>query len=1002
MKRFLILFMCLVSYLSGAQQSMIYTDDLATYNKALDLYQAEQYNAAQRLFKEVARDSDDQTIQGNAAYYVANCAVRLNHPNADILVEKFVEEYPTSVKTNTAVVDIADYYFDNGNFNQARKWYDRVDEGTLSRKRKNKYYFNKGYTYVLTKRYDEARKYMNRVVNSPEYKEQAKYYLGYMAYDGEELEEAAKMFEQVQSLPSNDDRLGYYKADLYYKLGDFENAIKMATDYLPRANRSEQSELNRIIGQSLFNLKNYSEALPYLEQYKGQGGKLNNNDFYQIGYVYYVKGDYAKAIEIFNKIVGGKDATAQNAYYHLGQSYIQVGRPEDALNAFKLASELDFDAEITQDALYNYAKLSYEYGNPYASVSKIIISYIDAYPKAENVEEMNDYLIDSYFSSKNYKEALVLMERRRILGNEDVYGKVALYQGYREFSETEYNTAIENFNKTISYSKDLAQRKKGLFWKAQSFYQLGDYRKAAEHFKKAEQINVAIEEDNLLDYDLGYTHFQLEEYAEAIRSLKSFVSQDQIEETRKMDATMRIADSYYVTKEYAKAITNYNSVIESGVPQGDYALFQRAMSKGFLGQSDQKIDDLQQFENTYAKSKYRDDVIYELGNTYINNGQADKGLAAYDRLIREFPTSSYTAPAMMRKGLQLYNENQLPQALTIFKRVAERFAGTPQAVEAISSARQVYIDQGNTNEYADWVRGLDGIEVTDNELDDIMFESAEQPYVRENYMAAEQGMRKYLFKFPKGKHALQANFYLAQSLYAQGDQQESLPFYEKVIDRERNEFTEQALARLAEMYLKENDTANSIRILRKLEELADFPQNVIYARSNLMKLYYQEKDYALAAKYADLVQNTPGVEQRIINDAQVIVARSYWEKGDESRAREAYATLRKDAAGSLGAEAHYYKAYFEFEDNEYDATITTVTNLTKNYGSYRLWANKGLILMGKSYAQKDELLNATTILEAVVINAASYPEIVEEARRELNKVRVEQAKTNSSVPTDDN
>jgi TolA-binding protein len=981
---------------------MIFTDDLAEYNHALDLFQAEQYNAARKLFKEVAEKSNDETIKGNAAYYVANCAVRLNHPNADQLVEEFVEKYPSSTKRNNAVVDIAEYYFDNGNFNYARKWYDRVEVSTLSRKRRNKYYFNKGYTYVLNKRYDIARRNLTKVLSDPEYKEQANYYLGYMAYDGEELEEAAKLFEQVRNLPSNDDRLGYYKADLYYKLGDFESAIKMSNEYLPKANRKEASQLNRIIGQSLFNMKRYDEALPYIERYEGEGGRLNNNDFYQIGYVYYKQENYDKAIEIFNKIIGGKDATAQNAYYHLGQSYIRVDRKEDALNAFKLASELNFDAEITKDALYNYAKLSYEYGNPYDSVSAVIISYLDSYPEAENVDEMNDFLIDSYFTSKNYKEALKLMEGRRIQGNENVYGKVALFQGFNEFNNSEYNEAIENFNKTIAYSRDAAQRKQGLFWKAQAFYQLGDYRQALEHFKKADQISEPVKEDELLSYDLGYTHFQLGQYAEALPEFMSFVSSETSDDTRFIDATMRIADSYYVTKNYTDAISNYNKVIDANAPQSDYALFQRAMSRGFLSENDQKIKDLQKFIFDYDKSKYRDDVLYELGNTYINTGSADQGQQTYDQLIREFPNSTYTAPAMMRKGLQLYNDNKLDKALRIFKQVAERFNGTPQAVEAISSARQVYIDQGRTNDYADWVRGLDGIEVTDSELDDIMFESAEQPYVREKYIAAEQGMRKYLFKFPRGKHALKANFYLAQSLFAQGKQKESTPFYEKVLEKERNEFTEQALARLAEIYLKSDDSANSIRVLRQLEELADFPQNVIYAQSNLMKLYYEQQDYAQAAKYAVIVQNTPGVEQRAFNDAQVILARSYWEQGDYNLARDAYAVLRKNAAGSLGAEALYYKAYFEFDDREYDQVIKTVTDLSKNFGSYRLWANKGLILMGKSYAEKQELLNANTVFEAVVKNSTNYPELVEEARTELNKIKIQQAKTNSSVLTDDN
>ena len=128
----------------NAQQSKIFTDDLRTYNQAIDLYQEDQYVAAQRLFEKVKNQVNDDVIQGNAAYYIANCAVRLNQRNADALMESFVEEYPTSTKRNTAYIDVANYYFDNGKYKQAAKWYERVDMSTLSRKQKNKYNFNTG------------------------------------------------------------------------------------------------------------------------------------------------------------------------------------------------------------------------------------------------------------------------------------------------------------------------------------------------------------------------------------------------------------------------------------------------------------------------------------------------------------------------------------------------------------------------------------------------------------------------------------------------------------------------------------------------------------------------------------------------------------------------------------------------------------------------------------------------------------------------------------------
>ena len=65
--------------------------------------------------------------------------MRLNQQNADELVEQFVEQYPTSTKRNTAFLDVADYYFENEKYAYAQKWYEKVDEESLSRTEQEKY-----------------------------------------------------------------------------------------------------------------------------------------------------------------------------------------------------------------------------------------------------------------------------------------------------------------------------------------------------------------------------------------------------------------------------------------------------------------------------------------------------------------------------------------------------------------------------------------------------------------------------------------------------------------------------------------------------------------------------------------------------------------------------------------------------------------------------------------------------------------------------------------------
>jgi outer membrane protein assembly factor BamD (BamD/ComL family) len=255
----------------------------------------------------------------------------------------------------------------------------------------------------------------------------------------------------------------------------------------------------------------------------------------------------------------------------------------------------------------------------------------------------------------------------------------------------------------------------------------------------------------------------------------------------------------------------------------------------------------------------------------------------------------------------------------------------------------------------------------------------------------------YVSKFPNGIHALKANFYLAQSYYADGLESNSVAGYDFVISKQRNEFTEQSLARLAEIHLKKNDYAKAAPVLKRLETEADFPQNVTFAQANLMRTYYDQKDYVNAVVYADKVLANPKTDNKVKSDAQIIVARSAIQVNDEPKARSAYAKLLTIAKGELAAEALYYDAYFKNKDGKYEESNKTVQKLAKDYSGYKYFGAKGLIVMAKNYYQMKDNFSATSILESVIKNFASYEDVVAEAQTELDMIKGEAAKTNSSI-----
>jgi tetratricopeptide (TPR) repeat protein len=999
LNRLLFLSLALGAMNLSAQQSTIYTHNLKDFEKAVALYNDKQYQAAQILFEKTKTTNQDMEVQADCAYYIANCAIRLDQMNADVLMEEFVEDYPTSTKQNQAFVEVAGYYFSQGKYAQALKWYDKVDEATMSNADRERYNFQKGYSYFTAGDKKQADKYLNKVVNSKTYGSQSKYYLGFLAYESDNYKDANKYFEQVEDQDKYKEKMSYFQADMNFKLGSFQKAIDLGVPQLAKSDANEKSELNKIIGESYFNLKQYDKAIPYLKEYKGKKGKWSNTDFYQLGYAYYKQADYENAIAQFNKIIEGNDFVAQNAYYHLGESYLKTDRKQQALNAFKNASEMDYDLKIQEDASLNYAKLSYEIGNPYQSVPEVLNAFLEKYPATPFKQEVQTLLINSYITSKNYKEALSLLEKDRSPENRKAYQKVAFYRGMELYTDGNYQEALALFKKSIAEQRDPRFTARATFWKAETEYTLDQYSEALISFKQFMAFDEAknTPEYKNVNYNLAYTYFKQKEYEQAAKYFGDYVATAKDDKVRLNDAYLRLGDSQFVTAKYWPAMDAYNKAIDMKGIDADYAFFQKGISYGFVQRNDRKIEDLTKFVNAYPKSKYADDALYELGNTYVTENNTTKALQTYDELIADYKTSSYVSKALMRQALIYYNAEKDQQALAKFKQVVAAYPNTPEAVEAVATARLIYVDNGNVDEYATWVKALDFVDVSDADLDNTSFEAAEKQYLQNNTKQAISSLSSYVSKFPNGISSLKANFYLAQSYYAEGLESNAVPHYEFVISKARNEFTEQALARLSQIHLKANNYAKAIPVLKRLEAEADFPQNVTFAQSNLMKSYYDGEDYANAVIYADKVIANTKTEDRVKSDAQIIVARSAIKTNNEAKARTAYAKLLTIAKGELAAEALYYDAYFKNKDGKFEASNTAVQKLSKDYSGYKYFGAKGLVVMAKNFYGLKDSFQATYILESIIKNFKAYPDVVEEAQKELDAIKGEESKRNSSI-----
>lgn len=988
------------------QQSEIDVNLLADYNHAVKLFNSKAYAAAQKTFTEVSENAQDRRrLKADADYFDAMCAIRLNQTDADKKVLNFVENHPNSNKKDKAYFNVGNYYFANKKASYSLKWYSKVNIDALSEANRKELNFKMGYAFLSTRNLDLAKNKFITLINDPKYGNDSRYYFGYISYKQEDYVIAEKTLQEIADDQAYKSEVTYYLLDISFKAGRFEKCIEVGKQLLEKAKPKEKSEISKIIGESYFNLQKYEEAIPYLKSYRGKKGKWNNTDYYQLGYAYFKQNDFENAVSNFNRIIDEENNVSQKAYYNLGECYIYLEKKPEALNAFKSASEMNFDLKVKEDAALNYAKLSYEEGNPYKSVAEVLQDFLKAYPKSPSYAEINGLVVTSFLYQQDYQGALDYLAKNKSKQNRDLTNEVSYYRAIQLFNTNKLQEALPYFAQGKK-SSDNSVKDQSKYWSAETNYRLGELQTALNEFSefKNSSSKSEIVEFAQVDYNIGYTHFKLKDYPNAAKSFQDFINTENEDMTMNDDATIRMGDSYFATKEYTKAIKSYKKVAEEFGTGADYAQYQMAMSYGFLDRNDDKVTQLEGLLTNFELSNFRDDALFQLGNTYSAQKDNEKSHGAYKRLFSRFPRSSYNPRALLRDGLLYYNDNENEKALNTYKQIVAKFPNSPQAREAVENAEKVHIDMGTVDEYAVWVKGLSFVDVKDADIDNATYESAENKFLANDVEKAIAGFGKYVASFPNGLHALKANFYLSQLLVKINNPDEAIIGYRYVVSQPQSEFSEEALNKLSQILLEKEDWENAIPLLERLEQEANFAQNILYAQSNLMKGYYQSGFFEKAVNYAEKILLQDKLEVNVEYDAKIIIARSAFRTDDFPKAEEFYTEVERNASGELKAEALYFSAYFQNLNKQYADSNKTVQTITSDYSAYKYWGAKSFIVMAKNYyaLENSDPYQATYILENIIKNFTQFEDVVNDAKNELKKIKLNEAKTNNSVTTPKN
>lgn len=988
-----------------AQQTRFLADPQAAFKQAKEYFQREQYSLAYPLLKDIELQQRETDRSNNAIqyqeikYYTIVCGLKQNEEGAARKSEDFIGLEDNEARVQMMSFHLAEYFFRKKNFAKAIDLYDQVSIENLSNRDIADMKFHQGYAYFTVQRFDRAKPALNAIRTSqsdPNYAA-ANYYYGFIAFYDKNYREALDAFKVVEDHEEYGKVAPYYISVIYYMQSDKQKALEYAETKLKRGNLFYEKEMQQLVGHGYFMQKQYAKALPYLENYIAKAEKLTREDLYELSYCYYNTSNWNKAIGGFKQLGGKEDSLAQNAMYLLGDAYLKTGQKANARNAFLFCSANSSNDNQRQVSMYNYAKLSYELGYQDVALTELQ-KFLQTYPQSEFSNEASELLVSVLTNTNNYKDALNLIEGFKSPSPlaRKLYPRILYGRATEMINDGMLVSANELLTRAEIHPDNESVLPFVQFWKGEIAYRLGKTDDAIRYYFDYLKSNASNGEVNANNakYNLGYSFLKKENYQQAMGFFEQLVKTPRINSPAlEQDAYIRMADCNYMNREYKKAKSMYDKVLEFSWPASDYATFQNAMITG-VGNSKEKINLLIGISRKYPGSSLIPDANMEIAGSYLSNEQYREAIPFLKNVVSD-PNSSLKPKALLRLGIAYYNLDNNAEALKQYASLLQQFANSPEAEEALENAKVIYVEEGRTAEYVNFARSM-GKEISTTQEEQLAYQEAEVQFNNGNFAAAAKKYEDYLERFPQGKHSLEALYYKSEIYFNQKDWAKAASGYEVLADRVPNRFGEKSLLNAARLnFFDLKNFVKAEKYFTKLKEFATTQETKLEAMRGLLRSQFQLKKWSDATENAKDLLNQKGIgtDDKVL--ANLAIARSYQSESQYSEAITYYRNVAGLSKAAYGAEARYEIANCFFIQNRMGDAEKAAFEVINKAGSYEEWVTKAYILLGDVYFKQKDYFNAKATFQSVIENA-KVENLRLEAERKLKQVE-EEEKKNSKV-----
>jgi TolA-binding protein len=696
------------------------------------------------------------------------------------LLERFLNDYPDSLKAKEAQLLAGECYFHQNKFIDALTRFETLLKDPQAESIKDAVYYWLAEVNSKGDNFSRADAYYKKIIKefpNSSYVPIAYYSLGWSLFQEHKFRDA----------------LGYFKA---------------LAEKFPREPQGKDAAFK--IVECLYSLKDYSTLKrkigPLLSIFSQDSLRLSYLYFY-LGEVNYYLGDFSASIEAYSRALANNPDDKMQALIKLdlAWSYLKLKRYKEAEDVFWEIKQESLEKR-NRDILFlgkamlfmetnriNEAKKIYE---ELLSRERDPLILAQAYiGRADALYNLADYAA----ASGAYREALSKADLKGL--SRQIVDKLYYNLSWSLLKQRELKEAVRGFQKVADTSSDPELKISSLCQIGDICQEAGDYKKAQASYREALKSYPDAAYSDYARYQLGAVYFKDSNYKEAIASLEKFQSGLKESDLR-AKALYLLGNCFYNLEDYAAARLAFKEAARSSGQDIELAQKSEYEVADCFYQSGEEEEALKRFKalrSKYPGSSLTPEIIWWLGRYYYQHNAPALATRYFLSLAQDFPKSYLLADAYYALGLIFTEGGQSQEARDNFKKAMDLNKPDVKAKAAVALAG-IFFKTGDYESSLGYYRkGLEGAAAQD--LAGLHLKIAE---ILEAQGKPDEAIEEYLEAAGSSGEdnnlTVSALLRLGQIYEDRGDSAEALDTYNRLLkmDVQQSKYAEERISRIRE------------------------------------------------------------------------------------------------------------------------------------------------------------------------------------------------------------